>query len=357
MTAKTVFVGLSGGVDSSLSASLLQQSGYRVVGVYMKNWTADIGSWRCQWQTDYRLAKEVASFLGIEFLVFDFQSEYRQLVVEAMVAAYKAGQTPNPDIDCNRHIKFHLFADACFAAGADMIATGHYARTDGDSIYRPKDRGKDQTYFLYRCPQALLGRILWPLADMTKPDVRQQAAAVGLPTADRPDSQGICFLGTISLADFLKDQVETSPGRLIDADSGAVLGQHPGAIFFTLGQRQGLGLGGRPGSVGRFYVVGKDMATNEVYVSQNIDHDRLWRRRIDLIDCHWFGDWPESGRDYWLRDRHLGQLVGGRLEAAGDLFKLELAEPRRALTPGQSVVVYDHDRVVGGGIISYTPER
>lgn len=353
--AQTVFVGLSGGVDSSLAARRLVDSGQRVVGVYMKNWTASIGGWECPWRDDYLSAKRVAVELGIEFLVFDFETDYRRLVVDYLLADYQAGRTPNPDIRCNSEIKFKLFVEAAQKAGADLVATGHYAKTDGRRLLRAVDETKDQTYFLYRIDPKVLPLIRWPLADLTKREVRQKAAQAGLSTADRPDSQGICFVGRVGLADFLRAYLPSppQPGPIIEATSGEVLGQHPGAIFFTLGQRQGLGIGARAQGLGLpYYVVGKDMEKNEVYVSQKIDHQDLWVEQMGLDDCHWLEP-PAS--DCLIRYRHGGRLHPAKLTTDGSRVRVVFAQAVRATAPGQSAVAYcpKTGAVFGGGVVAF----
>ena len=294
----TVFVGLSGGVDSSLAAYLLSRQNYKVVGVYMKNWTEDIGGYRCPWRQDYLDAKRLAAFLDIEFLVFDFQKQYKRQVVDYMLAEYRKGNTPNPDIRCNQTIKFDLFFKTCLQKGADLIATGHYARLRSGGLCQALDRSKDQTYFLYRLPKSALGRVIFPLGELTKKQVRQQAKARSLPNADRRESMGLCFVGDVGLADFLKNYVESRPGPIID-DQGMQVGRHQGAIFYTIGQRRGLRVGGGL----PYYVTGKDMAKNEIYVSRDLNHRRLWQSVLDIGDSHWLAE-PRLKRDYDLRIRH-----------------------------------------------------
>ena len=358
--SQTVFVGLSGGVDSSLAAYLLAGSGYRVVGVYMKNWTASIGGWECPWRDDYLSAKRVAVELGIDFLVFDFETDYRRLVVDYLLADYQAGRTPNPDIRCNSEIKFKLFVEAAKTAGADLVATGHYAATDGQHLMQAADKTKDQTYFLYRIDPEVLPLIRWPLADLTKAQVRAQAAEAGLSTANRPDSQGICFVGQVGLADFLRAYLPETPqpGSIIDAVSGEVLGQHSGAIFFTLGQRQGLGVGARAGGSGLpHYVVGKDMDKNEVYVSQKIDHQDLWVGQMDLVDCHWLDQLPSADEDCLVRYRHGGPLLPARVVVDGLRARVCFAQSVRTTAGGQSAVAYcpKTNVVFGGGVVTTRP--
>ena len=359
MSRQTVFVGLSGGVDSSLAAALLQQSGHRVIGVYMKNWTASVGGWDCPWRQDYLSAKRVAVELGIELLLFDFETDYRRAVVDHLLDEYRAGRTPNPDIRCNSEIKFKLFVQAARRQGADLVATGHYAATDGRHLLRPSDGVKDQTYFLYRLDPSVLPLVRWPLAGLTKAEVRARAAKLGLSTAARPDSQGICFVGRVGLADFLRAHLPEppEPGPIIEADTGQTLGQHPGAIFFTLGQRQGLGLGARAGGLGLpYYVVGKDMAANRVLVSQKLDHPKLWTESFDLDDCHWLVDRSELDPDCQVRYRHGGPLLPARLTVDGRRARVEFDRSVRTTAPGQSVVVYQPGtgQVLGGGLVAWS---
>jgi tRNA-specific 2-thiouridylase len=340
---KTVYVGLSGGVDSSVSAALLQEQGYRVVGAYMKNWTQDIGGVACPWAEDLADARAVAAVLDIPFKVFDFQDEYRQRVVDVMVAEYQAGRTPNPDVLCNQDIKFKLFLEAALADGADIIATGHYARTKDGQLLMGLDHNKDQSYFLYRVTKEALAKTLFPVGELEKPEVRRLAEKFGLPTAIKPDSQGICFVGEVGIKAFLEDRVEAVPGPVIC--NGKTVGEHDGAIFYTIGQRHGLGIGGgKP-----YYVTGKDMKTNTVYVTDDPNDLSLERDEFGLEQTHWIGDAPEIGKTYGVRIRHRGGLTDGELRA-GD--RIKLSKPERAVAVGQSAVLYDGDVCLGGGIIS-----
>jgi len=339
-----VFVGMSGGVDSSLSAALLKEQGYEVVGVYMKNWTEDLPGMRCPWADDLADAKRVAVQLGIDFRVFDFEKEYKHKVVDYMIEEYKLGRTPNPDIMCNQEVKFKLFLDTALEQGADMIATGHYARTENGKLLRAKDDNKDQTYFLYRITSEALDKTIFPLGGYTKDEVREMAKERGLYTASKKESMGICFVGQVGIRDFLGQYVKTKPGDIIDRTSGKVLGRHEGAIFYTLGQRHGLELGGGL----PYYVVGKNMDGNIVYVSQNLQDETMWRAEVDLRDIHWIGEEPVRGAKLHARIRHRAPLVSATLR--GELLQFD--EPQRALTPGQSVVLYDGDICLGGGIIA-----
>ncbi len=345
---KTVYVGMSGGVDSSVSAALLKQQGYSVVGVYMKNWTADVAGVDCPWKQDLADARAAAAVLDIPFKVFDFQDEYRQHVVDVMVAEYRAGRTPNPDVLCNQEIKFRLFLQTALADGADLIATGHYARSDNGRLLEAADRNKDQTYFLYRVTADALARTIFPLAGLTKPEVRRLAREFGLPNAAKPDSQGICFVGEVGLREFLRLYIDAEPGLVVHKSDGQVIGEHAGAMFYTIGQRHGLGVGGgKP-----FYVIGKDMAANKVYVTDDPKDLSLSAKEFGISQCHWIGDAPKVGRIYQIRSRYRADLIAGRLEPVGDGFRVSLDTAERAITPGQSVVMYADGVVVGGGIIS-----
>lgn len=339
-----VYVGMSGGVDSSVTAALLVEQGYHVVGVYMKNWTQDLPGMKCPWADDLADAKRVAVQLGIDFKVFDFEKEYRQKVVDYMIDEYKAGRTPNPDIMCNQEVKFKLFLEASLEDGADMIATGHYAQVEDGKLLRAKDDNKDQTYFLYRVTEDALKKTLFPLGGYTKPEVRELAKKHGLFTATKKESMGICFVGKVGIRDFLSQYVEAEPGKIIDKQTGEVLGYHDGAIFYTIGQRHGLDIGGGL----PYYVVGKSMGKNEVYVTTKLHDESLWRNTIMLRDIHWTdGKAPQDG-EYHIRVRHRASLVRARLK--NDMLTLE--EEQRAIAAGQSVVMYDGDVCLGGGIVA-----
>jgi tRNA-specific 2-thiouridylase len=340
---------MSGGVDSSVAAALLKEQGYAVVGVYMKNWTQDVAGVACPWRQDLADARAAAAKIDIPFKVFDFQAEYKQHVVDVMVAEYQAGRTPNPDVMCNQEIKFKLFLQAALADGADLIATGHYADAKDGQLLVAADSNKDQTYFLYRVTTDALAKTIFPLAKLTKPEVRQIADKLGLPTAKKPDSQGICFVGEVGLREFLRQYISTEPGPVIDRASGKVLGHHQGAAFYTTGQRHGLGIGGGE----PYYVTGKDMASNTVYVTANAVDLELESADFIITQAHWINAAPQPGRIYQLRSRHRAALIDCSIEPADSgTYRVHLARPERAITPGQSAVIYDGNLVLGGGIIA-----
>lgn len=341
-----IYVGMSGGVDSSLTAALLVEQGHDVTGVYMKNWTQDLPGMKCPWADDLADAKRVAVQLGIDFKVFDFERDYRHKVVEYMIDEYKSGRTPNPDIMCNQEVKFKLFLEAALEDGAEMIATGHYARVEDGVLKQAVDTNKDQTYFLYRVTGEALTKTLFPLGEFTKPRVREMAEERGLFTAAKKDSQGICFVGKVGIREFLSQYVTQQPGDIIDKRTGKTLGRHDGAIFYTLGQRHGLDLGGGL----PYYVVGKDMDKNEVYVTTDLNDETLWKSEVQLGAAHWINDRPDEG-SYQIRVRHRAKLVEARLTYDGTEVKLTLNDPERAVAAGQSVVVYDGETCLGGGIV------
>lgn len=384
---------MSGGVDSSLTAALLVEQGYEVTGVYMKNWSVDLPGMKCPWADDLADAKRVAVRLGIDFKVFDFEKEYKQKVVNYMIEEYKNGRTPNPDVMCNQEVKFKLFLEAALEDGADMIATGHYARvrnaetkrlasissellrstldegpsslsslgsrgsseTDANllacdscgALLRAVDDNKDQTYFLYRVSGEAMAKTLFPIGEFTKPQVRQMALERNLTTAVKRDSQGICFIGQVGIRDFLCMYVEQKPGEIIDKKTGKVLGMHDGAIFYTIGQRHGLDVGGGL----PYYVVGKNMDKNEVYVTTNINDESLWKDNITLIDVHWINSAPSEGL-YKIRVRHRAPLTNAFVSYIDNAILLKLDNSERSVASGQSVVIYDNETCLGGGIVA-----
>lgn len=348
---RTVYVGMSGGVDSSVAALLLVEQGFNVIGVYMKNWSKDLPGMKCPWAEDLADAKRVAVKLGIDFEVWDFEKEYHDKVVEYMLSEFRKGNTPNPDIMCNQEIKFKLFYEKAMEAGADYIATGHYARTGFDSrplLLRAVDENKDQTYFLYRISEEALLKTLFPIGDMVKPEVKELAARKGLHNAYKRESMGVCFVGEVGMKDFLKEYIDMKPGEIREIETDKVLGYHEGAVFYTIGQRHGLYLDGEKGEVNDgmpYYVVKKDVKRNIVYVSKNLNHGELWVRELELTDIIWRT--KERPANVVVRLRHRAPLIPARVVSEKLVFENEIKRP----ASGQSAVLYDGEICLGGGII------
>ncbi len=343
-----VLVGLSGGVDSSVCAALLVETGWDVCGAYMKNWTMDVPGMRCPWADDLADAKRVAVRLGIDFRVYDFQEAYKREVVDYLVDEYRAGRTPNPDVMCNQQVKFGLFFDAAQDDGFDYIATGHYARASHDPVrlLRAADMHKDQTYFLYRMSSDAVAHTIFPLGGLLKTQVRAAAEQRNLSTAHKADSQGICFVGEAGIRDFLSLYVHPQPGPIIDDDTGETVGYHDGAIFFTIGQRHGLGIGGGR----RYRVVRKDMDHNILYV-----HDGplapVQDSLLELDRVRWIADVPPQEGACEVRTHHGEKLLAATLLATATTATVQLEADHDAVASGQSVVIYRGQECLGGGIV------
>ena len=359
-----VMVAMSGGVDSSVSALLLQQQGVNIAGMFMKNWEEDdrnieTGDDACTAEEDAADAAAVADMLGIQLHRRNFAAEYWDLVFEDFLSECRAGRTPNPDILCNREIKFKTFIDHAADLGADTIATGHYVRRDEVDgrfrLLRGRDAGKDQSYFLYAIGQQPLSRALFPVGELTKDEVRRLAGKVGLHVHAKKDSTGICFIGERDFRAFLSRYLEPSPGEIRTPD-GVVLGQHPGLMFYTLGQRQGLGIGGvRQFPEEPWYVLHKDMAHNVLYVGQGHDHPWLMSRRLLAGQLSWIaGEAPRAGARLTAKVRYRQRDQACRIESLeADAMTVVFDEPQRAVTPGQSIVLYQGEECLGGGIIEW----
>lgn len=346
MEKKKVFVGLSGGVDSAVSAFLLKESGYDVTGIYMKNWSGDdygIQS-ECPWEIDQKDSELICQHLGIEFRSFNFEREYREKVVEYFFSEYEKGRTPNPDVMCNKEIKFKLFLKRSLEDGADYIATGHYARNIDNKLFKGVDSNKDQTYFLYNLTHEQLSHTLFPIGHLTKPQVREIAKKVKLPNANKPDSQGICFIGEINVLKFLLARIPQKRGEIIDFDTDRVVGEHRGVYFYTVGQRDGLGIGGLKEP---YFVVDKDIERNILYVGMGINNKALFKSKVLLENLHLIDptEITPSNLEGSVRYRHKPEE--GILNGLEFVFK----NPQRAVTSGQSLVIYSGEQCLGGGII------
>jgi tRNA-specific 2-thiouridylase len=364
-----VFVGMSGGVDSAVAAALLLEQGYEVVGAFMKNWsdTKDPRTGECAWKEERRDAMRVAARLGIPFVTFDFEKEYDEAVVQYLYREYAAGRTPNPDVLCNRAVKFELFLREAVKSGADFIATGHYARIASSKVkgQRSKvtfkllaglDRRKDQSYFVHTLGQEQLKRVLFPVGHLDKRDVRAYAKAKGLHVADKKDSQGVCFIGKVDIQDFLRRALAPKPGPVVTVE-GREIGRHEDAQALTIGQRHGLGLGGGT----PYFVVSKDLATGTVVVAKGAGHPALFRPSLRAAEWHWVsGRAPALPLRCQARIRYRQPLQGCTLMANGTWYRrrtvpgaleVRFDVPQRAVTPGQFVVLYDGDEVLGGGVI------
>ncbi|MDP2641058.1 MAG: tRNA 2-thiouridine(34) synthase MnmA [Candidatus Yanofskybacteria bacterium] len=344
---KTVFVGLSGGVDSSVAAALLRKEGYKVIGVYMKCWTEGAS---CTSQEDERSARLAAAHLGIPLYVWNFLVEYRAKVVDYMLEGYRRGLTPNPDIMCNKEIKFGLFFERAMALGADYVATGHYARITrhgtAPRILQGVDKEKDQSYFLSFIRPEVLPKVLFPIGEYKKTEVRKMAKKFGLPNAERKDSQGICFVGKIEIGDFLRQYIKPKKGSIVDT-AGKKLGEHDGAFYYTIGQRKGIGLSGGP-----WYVVEKDLLNNTLTVSKQ-EKDIL-HAKAHVTNVHWLLPQAPQDLDMEVRLRYRQQSIPVSLTETGkDSYTLSFQTAQRAITPGQFAVFYKGEEMVGAGVLTH----
>lgn len=388
---KRVVVGLSGGVDSSVAAYLLKEQGYEVIGMFMKNWHDDSVtiSNECPWLDDSNDAMIVAQHLGIPFQAIDLSAEYKTRIVDYMFAEYQAGRTPNPDVLCNREIKFDVFLDAAVKLGADFVATGHYCRKgviekDGKQIFQllaGKDPNKDQSYFLCQLTQAQLSKALFPIGELLKPEVRAIAKKAGLATAEKKDSQGLCFIGKVHLPDFLQQRLEPKKGKVIEVSAqspafangwadddlenltrphslqptfGEVVGEHNGAHFYTIGQRRGLNIGGYEKPL---FVIGTDTDKNVIYTGSGDDHPGLYRKGLFIAsaDVHWVRDDLRlqigDSKKLYARIRYRQPLEVCTLHQKTDGLYIIFDRPQRGVTPGQFAAWYDGEELIGSGVI------
>lgn len=357
MSKIRVIVGMSGGVDSSVSAYLLKEQGYEVSGLFMKNWEEDDTDEYCSASADIADARAVCDKLGIELKTVNFAAEYWDRVFEYFLAEYSAGRTPNPDILCNKEIKFRAFLDYAQALGADAIATGHYVRRvsrDGQEyMLRGIDANKDQSYFLYTLGQAALARSYFPVGELEKPRVRAIAAQLELATAKKKDSTGICFIGERKFKDFLQKYLPAQPGD-IESTDGKRIGRHEGLMYHTLGQRKGLGIGGmKDADENPWFVLDKDVARNVLIVGQGHDHPRLLSRTLRAGQLHWVaGSAPGDSFRCSAKIRYRSADAPCQVTRLdNDQFLVQFDQAQRAVTPGQSVVFYQDELCLGGGII------
>jgi len=354
-----IVVGISGGVDSAVAALSLLRQGYRVEGLFMKNWDDPDDSGRCTLEPDLEAARAVCEHLGIRLHQADFTAEYWDRVFEYFLAEYRAGRTPNPDVLCNSTIKFRAFLEHALALGAEAIATGHYARVGDDgrggcTLLRGRDPNKDQSYFLHAVPRDALARSRFPLGELEKPVVREVARAAGLPNHDRADSTGICFIGERRFRDFLEQYLPAQPGPMVTPE-GETVGEHAGLMFYTLGQRQGLGIGGSNGRSGEpWYALDKDIDANTLVVGQGHDHPLLHAGELASEPPAWVGGQaPRLPLRCEAQVRYRQRPFECVVEAngAGGLH-VSFDRPQRAVTPGQSVVLYQGDLCLGGAVIA-----
>jgi len=364
-TKTRVVVGLSGGVDSAVTAYLLKKQGYEVIGIFMKNWEGDDDDEFCSSNIDFVDAAAVADVLGIEIEHVNFAAEYKDRVFAEFLREYSAGRTPNPDILCNAEIKFKAFLDHAMRLGATKIATGHYARvrlneaTHKYELLKGLDNTKDQSYFLHRLNQAQLSKTLFPVGELHKTEVRRIADEIGLPNAKKKDSTGICFIGERPFREFLNRYIANQPGKIKD-ETGRTVGQHVGLSFYTLGQRQGLGIGGVKGAPEvPWFVARKDMASNTLIAVQGHDHPLLLSHKLTALDTSWVaGEPPKNSNaagNYAAKTRYRQADSACAFGTAGSLtqrgFALDFKDAQWAVTPGQSAVLYDGEVCLGGGVI------
>lgn len=353
--AKTVVIGMSGGVDSSVSAWLLKQQGYHVIGLFMKNWEDDDDSEYCSSRQDWLDAASVADVVGVDIEAVNFASEYKDRVFSVFLSEYSAGRTPNPDILCNSEIKFKAFLDHAYSLGADYIATGHYARVrelNGEfQLLKGLDPAKDQSYFLHRLNQTQLSRTLFPLGEIEKTEVRKIADELDLPNAKKKDSTGICFIGERPFRDFLNRYLPTKPGPIL-TDSGEQIGEHIGLSFYTLGQRKGIGIGGQKEGNGEpWFVARKDLPNNTLYVVQGHDHPWLHAKTLNAEQAHYISGRVPETLNIGAKTRYRQADAPCLIEPVSESFKLDFEQSQFAVTPGQSAVLYDGDVCLGGGVI------
>ncbi len=343
-----MFVGLSGGVDSAVSASLLQKRGFEVVGVFIKTWHPDFLV--CNEEEERHDAMWVAAHLDIPFLTFDFEKVYKKEVGDYMIAEYNAGRTPNPDVMCNKHVKFGAFLKKAISMGADYVATGHYAQNVKGNLLKGDDPAKDQSYFLWTLNQDQLSKIIFPVGGKPKSEVRKLAKKFKLPVAEKRDSQGICFLGPVDLKEFLKHYIKEKKGDVLN-ESGEVIGWHEGSVFSTLGERHGFTITKKSPNDKRYYIVGKDVDKNILVVSQN---QNVVRQDLTtkLEKTNWISHVPDQDKKYTAQIRYHGEFLNCKIKIINKAEAEVIFEKPILVASGQSIVVYDGDVCLGGGVVA-----
>jgi len=351
---KTVFVGVSGGVDSSVSAALLKEQGYNVVGVFIRTWTPDFIE--CTWRDERRDAMRVCAHLGIPFLECEAEEAYKKGVADYMIEEYKKGNTPNPDVMCNREVKFGVFWGFAKNHGADFVATGHYVKNNYKSkinnyeLEKGKDNSKDQVYFLWTLTQDDLSHTLFPIGHLKKTEVRKLANKYKLPTATKKDSQGVCFLGPLDMKDFLKHYIDSKKGNVLN-ENGEIIGSHDGAVFFTLGERHGFTLFKHSENDKPLYVISKNIPENTIIVSEDKISTEINNKKFNLININWVNKMPELNKNYTCQIRYHGELIGCKIIKI-ESNKAEIILDKSALVSlGQSVVIYYGEICLGGGVV------
>jgi tRNA-specific 2-thiouridylase len=344
---KKVFVGMSGGVDSSVAASFLVEEGYDVTGVFIKVWQPDFIE--CTWKEDRLDAMRVASHLGIPFVTLDLEKEYKQGVIDYMIEEYRIGRTPNPDVMCNREVKFGAFWRWAKAQGADYVATGHYAITDNAHLIVSKDENKDQTYFLWTLTKDDLEHVLFPIGHLEKETVRKEAQSRGLSTSAKKDSQGLCFVGTVDVKTLLKEYIDEKRGD-VENEQGDIIGRHDGVMFYTIGERHGFIITEKGTDDSPYYVIGKNLDRNILVVSHT-KPDTKKAERIQLERVSFINEKPENGKVYEARGRYRAPLAQVKMYAQGGEWEAETVSGELVFTSGQSLVLYDETQCLGGGIM------
>ncbi len=341
---ETVFVGVSGGVDSSVSLAILKEQGFNVVGCFIKTWQPDFIE--CTWKEERRDAMRICASLNVPFLTIDAEEEYKNAVGMYMINEYRAGRTPNPDVMCNKEVKFGVFLKKALELGADYVATGHYAQTKDGKLFKGVDNAKDQSYFLWTLTESQLHKVLFPIGYLQKTEVRQIAERYRLLTAEKKDSQGVCFLGPIDMKDFLKHFIDVKKGNVIDRE-GRVVGEHDGALFHTLGERHGFTITEKGTEDKRLYVVDRDIEKNIITVSEDVHQTGQEKKNIQLEHVNWITA-PQEGKVYGARIRYQQALQNCVIENGRVVFE----EDQAMVSSGQSVVVYKGEECIGGGIIA-----